>query len=155
MSIDVLSFFIISFVRVPSFGLEYIAALLCYRSLVAEDFVVMPITTGAVIVHQESTVCIGGYTNMCVQLEDGDAERQSWTNMFDMVESWIDEHMQTVTINSSVLLLHGVQAVIRRVSILRAGVSRVLSVRNKWGLFNFIGDLSSSLFGTATEEDLH
>ena len=113
---------------------------------------ITPITSGAVIAHQEATYEITGYADIYVQLTTSNREESKWNSMLTQVEAWITAHASYPN-STGADPYNGIGGLLReRVAVLKHQVRS--QARHKRGLLDFIGKASKYLFGTATNDDV-
>ena len=106
------------------------------------------IDSGAIVVHREPVREVAAYAQIFVQLSEDHTLDDQWRGLCDQVDKWIDEH-----VTHSDLPLRGLNVLLKkRVQHLRSRIARTDRVRR--GLFDFVGDIASSLFGIPSAEDI-
>ena len=87
------------------------------------------------------------YATIYVQLSDDLPNTAAWNGMLDQIEEWVSQHLNGTLATQQDLstLFHDRLALFHQ---------RVARQRSRRGLANFVGKLSSWLFGTATEDDI-
>ena len=107
------------------------------------------VDTGAIIAHKEPIREIRGYAKIFVSLTEDHKLDDQWANICDKLVTTITSRFPTninTVMEFRAILLTRVETLRRRIS----GTQRT-----KRGLFNFIGDIGSALFGIPSASDIH
>ncbi len=119
---------------------------------------IQQVTTGALIAHAETVYEVDAYARIFVKLTHVNPDSHPWGNLLDRLESMIragiPDHARTIDPSSNTTLPLKLQKLERRrLDGLRQRIAHQ-SKRQKRGLFNFVGNIASSLFGIPSSDDI-
>ena len=114
-------------------------------ALTTDQPIITTINTGSLIAHIEPVCQIRAYARIYVALSEEHSLGEDWNMMCDRLDDMINLRLMLIFI----LVLR--KTVLERVKALRARLQRT---RTKRGLFKFIGELGSSLFGIPSASDM-
>ena len=140
---------------------------MCHRcslaSLVASQQLIR-VPSGVILAAEEAVHTITGRATVYVPLsKDNPEERIEWRRSLASIESGLESVINAVP-NASFMIQHGKRLMkrhyvrafenLKEAFPLPPGPNVPMSPRQKRGLFNFMGDIASSLFGTPSASDL-
>ncbi|ELT87269.1 hypothetical protein CAPTEDRAFT_189766, partial [Capitella teleta] len=125
---------------------------------------ISPIQNGAIIANEETVMEISGYADIFVQLSDDHLTDNQWHNVCKKLESQYNIHRFHQPGNSTKRprhvavereLYHLDTLLHKRIRDIRARIFKTNPARHRRGLFDFVGEIASTLFGVPTARDLH
>ena len=105
--------------------------------------------SGAMVVHQEEVWEIRAYADIYVQLTNDHPYVGDWTAACDQLENIIKSK-----VSNEEHIAHMDSILLKRVAALRSRLPTAQSTRKKRGLFDFIGNIGSALFGIPSHKDV-
>lgn len=133
--------------------MKVLSIVVCSRACVAHSQDITPITTGVVITHKEPVYEINTYAEIYVTISGSHTLDEKWIQMISSLESATRELIQEKASDPRTPLAQGMAApLLARIAHMKTRIAR--TSRTKRGLFNFIGDIGSALFGTPSASDI-
>ena len=129
--------------------LSHYCLICCRCAHQATGQAITEVTTGAIIAHKEPVREIKGYAKVFISLTEDHRLDDQWANICDNLAATIRSRFPT-NVNT---MLEFRAILLTRVDTLRRRISRTQRARR--GLFNFIGDIGSALFGIPSASDIH
>lgn len=115
--------------------------------MVAAAQKITPVTTGAIETHREPVYEIKAYARVFVTLTHDHRLDEKWNTLCDDLERLVQAHL-----NHHANTHYLAEPFLSRITNLRSRIDR--TQRSKRGLFNFIGDVGSFLFGIPSASDI-
>ncbi|ELU18490.1 hypothetical protein CAPTEDRAFT_188326 [Capitella teleta] len=139
--------------------------ILLWLVVLTSSQIISPIQNGAIIVNEETVMGISGYADIFVQLSDDHLTDNQWHNVCEKLESQYNIQRFHQPGNSTKRprhvavereLYHLDTLLHKRIQDIRARIFKTNPARHRLGLFYFVGEIASSLFGVhPTARDLH